>query len=322
MSRMDLIPAEGSFYKANLHTHTTLSDGALTPPAMKEAYRAEGYSIVAFTDHRLYRWHTELADEAFLPLAAFEANIDEPRPDKDYTRNKTYHINFYDTQPEQNREEKERMTMPVFPYELEAVNEYIAQMNQKGFLACYNHPYWSLQTAPEYEGLRGLFAMEILNYGCEPEGMYGYNPQAYDEMLRAGQRIFCVATDDNHNRSPQGSPLWDSFGGFTMIKAKSLCYPDVIEALQKGHFYSSMGPEILALWVEDKALHVRCSPAQSVYVVTATRKCYHINCPQGETVEEASFALDGNEGYVRVVCNAPDGRKAFSNAYFLDEMWE
>ena len=54
-----LLPENG-FYKANLHSHTTVSDGALTPEEAKKAYQAEGYSIVAFTDHHKYAWHREL----------------------------------------------------------------------------------------------------------------------------------------------------------------------------------------------------------------------------------------------------------------------
>ena len=41
----------------------------------------------------------------------------------------------------------------------------------------------------DYQQLMGLWAMEIYNHGCEQEGFYGYHPQAYDEMLRAGGRL-------------------------------------------------------------------------------------------------------------------------------------
>ena len=46
-----LIPDSGRFYKANLHCHTTVSDGMKTPAEIKALYQANGYSIVAFTDH-------------------------------------------------------------------------------------------------------------------------------------------------------------------------------------------------------------------------------------------------------------------------------
>lgn len=49
--------------------------------------------------------------------------------------------------------------------------------------------------------LDGFFAMEIFNTGCVTEGNYDFNTQAYEDMLRAGKRVFAVAADDNHNGS-------------------------------------------------------------------------------------------------------------------------
>lgn len=37
--------------KGCLHTHTTCSDGKLTPQAVADAYLARGYDFIAFTDH-------------------------------------------------------------------------------------------------------------------------------------------------------------------------------------------------------------------------------------------------------------------------------
>ena len=45
-----LLSETGTFYRANLHCHTTCSDGKTTPEETKEAYKNEGYSIIAFTD--------------------------------------------------------------------------------------------------------------------------------------------------------------------------------------------------------------------------------------------------------------------------------
>lgn len=45
-------------YKANFHTHTTLSDGRLNPHTVVDRYAELGYSILAITDHNLvtYPW--------------------------------------------------------------------------------------------------------------------------------------------------------------------------------------------------------------------------------------------------------------------------
>ena len=69
----ELLPQEGTFYKANLHCHSTLSDGRLTPEELKEHYKANGYSVLAYTDHDMFIPHHELTDESFVALAGFEA---------------------------------------------------------------------------------------------------------------------------------------------------------------------------------------------------------------------------------------------------------
>jgi len=45
-------------YKANLHTHTTRSDGSLSPQEVVDRYHALGYKILAITDHNevTYPW--------------------------------------------------------------------------------------------------------------------------------------------------------------------------------------------------------------------------------------------------------------------------
>ena len=73
--RKYLIPNEGKFYKANLHSHSTVSDGHFTPEEMKEKYMEKGYSIIAFTDHGRLVPHNELTDENFLALNGLEYGV-------------------------------------------------------------------------------------------------------------------------------------------------------------------------------------------------------------------------------------------------------
>ena len=63
-----LLPECGSFYKANLHSHSTVSDGTKTPEELKEMYKNRGYSVFAYTDHDNFVCHNELSDEEFLVL--------------------------------------------------------------------------------------------------------------------------------------------------------------------------------------------------------------------------------------------------------------
>lgn len=293
-----------------------ISDGKLTTEEIKAAYQAEGYSIVAFTDHMIYGYHKELSDEKFLAVAGIEVNINET--DKpDYNHTKTYHFNFYDQTPEADR----KVPLPEFDiHDAAALNKYLEEIRDMGFLVCYNHPYWSLQNYDDYKNLKGLFAMEIYNHGCEHDGLYGYHPQSYDEMLRAGQKIFCLAADDNHNVFPMGHPLSDSFGGFIMVRAENLKYGTVMEALKAGSFYFSMGPEIRDAYIKDGILTVKTSPVEKIYVNQDGRDCYKEVAAQGETITEASFPLRGNEAYVRVVVQDAERNCAGTNPCFFKDI--
>ena len=320
MNDRELLPRSGRFYKANLHCHTIHSDGRWTPEQVKAEYQKRGYSIVAYTDHRHYGWYPELMDDAFVPLAAYEGDLNEPfRKPGDFQRVRTYHINFYDTNPAE-RGGFTAVQPPQRYGDIHSLNQFLFEMNEKGFLACYNHPYWSLQNYTDYKDLCGVFAMEIYNHGCELDGLYGYHPQAYDEMLRAGTRLFCVATDDNHDAYAPGDPRCDSFGGWTMLKLEKLDYASVIEGLRKGDFYCSTGPALEELYIQGNALHVKCSPVEKIYAITEGRRCMMELAAPGETVTEAVFPLRGDEGYVRVDCRDARGCHAYSNAYFLDTL--
>ena len=315
--RINLLP-EGKYYKANLHCHTTVPDGKLTAAEIKEIYQKHGYSIVAYTDHCVYERHEELNDEKFLAIGACEVNINEEK--EDWAVTKVYHLNLYDMDPAVNRSRKQENICPDMAYEdIEEINAYLERMEQLGFWICYNHPYWSLQTEEDFLPLKHVSAMEIYNHGCELDGLYGYNPRLYDAALRSGKRWFCVATDDNHNGFPEGDGLCDSFGGFTMICPEEFSYQGVMEALKKGRFYASMGPEFHKVYVENNVLFVETSPVEKIYVAMRGRDCYRKAAAPGQTITQASFPLNGEEGYIRVEIRDEKGRYADTNAWLPEE---
>lgn len=323
MSRLDLLPRLGEFYKANLHAHTTVSDGHLTPRELTQRYCAAGYAIVCITDHRVYNWHKDLCRDDFLCLAGYEADINAPAEGQNtpFRTRSCYHFNFFDTDAVNRAPGYEPPVLHNEMYEdIGAINTWLKAMRAQGFLPCYNHPYWSLQDVRRYIPLEGLFAMEIYNHGCEMEGLYGYAPQAYDEMLRSGQRLYCLATDDNHNAVAPDHPLSDSFGGFTMIKAASLDYHEVMQALIQGHFYASTGPQIKEAYVEDGVLVIACSPVEKIYVITDGRDTHRALAAGGQQIESARFELSGKEQWIRIDCRDSAGRHAYSRAYWRDEL--
>lgn len=323
-NRRYLLPKDGQFYKTNLHCHSVFSDGMFTPAKLKEVYMAQGYSAIAFSDHSVYHYHKELTDENFVALASCEIETSEPNSTEGgFDRVKTYHLNIFDTNPEYMAEEKKQLIQPNdWYYSIDELNDYLEKITKMGFLVCYNHPYWSLQNYDDYKDLKHLWALEIFNFGCEQGGNYGYAPQVYDELLRLHPKknLFCTASDDNHNWTSLDDPESDSFGGFTMIKAPTLTYAQLITALKKGDFYASMGPKIYEFYIEDNKVFVKTSPVKKITLVTGGRACYVKIAPEGETLTHAVFELRGKEGYIRLDCIDTSGKHANSNAYIIQEI--
>ena len=328
-----LLPDQGSYYKANLHCHSVYSDGAFTPEQLKERYKTHGYSVLAYTDHDVFIPHHDLTDDGFLALAGFEVECSEPLPIAD---RKTAHMCFIAKSPDVviqpcwNEKYADKThgepykhlvqfdpSQPPFErsHTPECVNAMIRAGREGGFFVTYNHPCWSQENYPDYSKYEGMHAMEIYNTECQNLGYESYAPGVYDDILRGGQRIYAVATDDNHNKRPG-----NSFGGFVMIKAEKLEYEAITRALFDGDFYASQGPEIHELYVEDRNIHVTCSDAVSITLNSGRRSAQVIHAADGKPVSKAVFVVRDDDPYIRVTVTDARGRHANTRAYFPEEL--
>ena len=315
---IELLGGKGNFYKANLHCHSVLSDGKLTPDQLKNEYAKRGYSIIAFTDHERFFGHNDLSGGGFLALNGYEASIADESVEPGHMR-PCYHFGFIalDDGPREVLEPK-----PAYG-DKAGINDYIAELRRRGFAAIYNHPYWSLQTLDDYRSLQGLDAMEIFNFTCyQRAGIDGNQTQVYDTLLRRGRRIGCVASDDNHNKFPFDDPMNDSFGGFVMIQAAKLEYGEVMRAFTAGDYYASAGPLIESLSVAGSEVLIACSPAVRITMNTAGRHSGVATAREGETLTQARFAFDTGDVFIRLEVTDAAGRRANTRAYFLDELRE
>lgn len=337
-----LLP-EGNSYKANFHSHSTVSDGKLPVEQVAKAYKEKGYSILAMTDHELLRDHSHLSDEDFLMITAYEMTVREGS--KTTNTNKVCHLNLYARDPHNVRQVQfdKALSMryanygdeiPFDPDTLEMatptdkrthtiayVNKLIKEAKENGFIVCYNHPTWSNEEKEDFVDLEGCFAMEIVNYSALTEGLWEYNVHEYDQMLRNGMRVGCFATDDNHNFRPFTHPLCDSFGGWTMVSMPSLTYDNVIKALEQGDYYASTGPTIEELYydTEDGKVHIKTSPAAKIILNSCGRRRTIASGEDASLITEAALDIVADTPYVRVTVDDGSGHFAFSRGYFLDE---
>ena len=338
--RKYLLPQKGKFYKANMHCHTVISDGKQTPEEIKEAYKAKGYSIVAFTDHEIMIPHYELRDEEFLPITAYEIQLRDWNTPPNCL--KLYHMNVYS--PDPNRylsktyckkdawwgnivnhftDEMAEYGLEERYYSKEFAQRIIDMATEEGMLVSYNHPVWSLQNYNDYSGLKGLWGVEWYNHGCAKLGYFDTTTPITD-LLSEGERVFPLAADDTH--------LWEHIGGgWIQVKAVSLDYATVFKALKNGDFYSSTGPKIKSLYMENGFVHIRTSAVKQITLITDRRVVVSVdNFESGKPLFSANLSLesilnshadtsDYRQSFFRIEITDKFGRKALTRAYFLDE---
>ncbi len=326
----------GNFYKANLHCHSTYSDGGLTPEELKKVYKENGYSILSITDHEGIFDHGYLDDEDFLTIPGYEREINCTDPVVGgWNSIRTCHLCFYPKDRNNvkcvcfdpdfvhphfkwmhNPELKAKVEYIGEPYkklhyDADCINEILAESNKNGFLVTLNHLEWSYELYEQFSQYEGMFATEIYN-----NASFEYNERYYDMLLRLGKRIYCVAADDTHCRS--GNPYPECCGGWVMIKADELKHESIISSLESGNFYASTGPEIKELYLEDGKIHITCSEAKNVVMYTGNRRKELKRANADGGVTHAEFNANNIYEYFRIEVRDFEGNKAFTRAYFTD----
>lgn len=290
--------------KGNLHCHSTFSDGTLSPEALKHSYLHHGFDFLSITDHDVFTDCQALSDSSFTLLNGVEIT--------GYTPNeKRIHLNiFWDSggspiEPgRQFRVQNSAQTMLL-----------LRELKAQGCYVMLNHPHWSMLQSSDVLDMEGYDAVELYNYSTEWIENMGEGSIFWEELLSRGRRLWGGGSDDNHNRYPMDSHYCDSFGGFTVVKAKERSATAILEALRVGSFYTSTGPAIYDFRVENGMVHLLCSPCVRIFVNGNARQYKRV---LGKFVTEFHVELTGNETFVRAECMDAAGRTAYSNPIFLD----
>jgi len=332
-----LLPENIPYYKANLHTHSTISDGTLTPEEVKREYKQHGYSVVALTDHSVTTDQQHLCDEDFLFITGTEICFEDT-----VNPYKCRHLCLLSKDPhllwQPFRDPDMLPHMPAYfdrcicenmdnRYTPEAMNAVVARANSLGFLVTYNHPAWSQESYPDYAPMEGIWGLEYRNSACVASGYDENNSWVYQQLLWQGKFCMPVMADDMHHIvRPNGAKEMGQ--SWVMVAAKEFTYAGIMDALEKGDLYSSCGPQIHSLTCDGDTVHITCSPACRIQMMTQTRVAGCCAAPEGETIEEGTFSLkfwrkrtagDPN-GFVRFIVTAPDGSYAVTRAYTADEL--
>ena len=306
-----LFSNKAKFYKVNLNCRTNISDGQLTPEEIKDLYKSQGYSAVAFSDKDRLVSHTDLTDDDFVALSAFEFIVEEED-------GKKISLNAIALDPAIKDFSYEQKG----PMNKDEISKLIRSYKEKGFFIICNHPRKSDAKCGKGTAYEDVDAIEMINYSSLTEGVNEYNENYYEDILKGGTLPYCVAADGNKNDFPFGYRKCDSCGAYVMIQADTLTYESIADALKNGRFYSTEGPEIYDMWFRSEVLYVRCSPVDKIMFESATRREIHYG-ENGNLLDGKGlyFWVMPEHGYARVTVIDKNGKKAYSNAYHSHDLF-
>lgn len=322
--RKEMFSEKGSWYKGNLHSHTTNSDGRLTPEQAVALYKQYGYHFACFSEHDYYTDLREQFDcENFILLPGVEASALLVNKEKN-AMIKTHHIHGILGNREMQEAAKnnllqhgERLNPPIYVEEwdgLTVAQKLSDSLRARGCFTTYNHPIWSRVEMEEVSALKDIWAIEVYNYGTVVECGEGYDSVFWDAMLRKGTHIHGFASDDNHNPGK----FFDSFGGYVMVKAKELSHEAIVNQLLAGNYYFTAGPRIHQWGMDGNKIFVECSEVEKInFIVGGYIGRSETILKHEDLLTGGIHVLKGDEKYVRVECVDSKGRVAWTNVLWL-----
>ena len=299
------------WYKGNIHTHTTESDGDEDPQKVVSWYRRHGYDFLVLSDHnhltllnygeRKRRFKRPL----MIPGEEISANI----------QNGTIPIHI-------NGIGISRLVEPIDTGQVvSTIQANVDAIHQAGGISSINHPNykWAFDHT-HLSQVRGLNLLEVFNghpasnlYGGE--GKYTYE-QIWDGVLSEGSIVFGVATDDAHNYHDFVPEKSNPGRGWVVVRAPEFTQDAIVSALETGEFYASTGVTLADLESTPEKIRIEVEPEPfRMYTTKFIGKNGRV------LLETSGFAAEycpsGNEGYVRTVTVSSGNTKAWTQPVFL-----
>lgn len=354
--REKMFPEGGNWYKGNLHSHTTNSDGKLTPAQSVQAQKEHGYSFVCFSEHDFYTDNRKEFDcEDFIVLPGLEAStylIDttgiERIPDGisleqgyvDMTqeeligllqqgfspnRIKTHHIHgILGTEAMQKAAgEKVFRKNEHIPFRIyfDHWDGRMAAQKLSDSLkerGCFTTYNHPIWSRVDMEEVRDLTGIWAIE--C-------YNYATVNECAEGKDTVFWDAMLRRGNDimgfasddNHNGGVFPESFGGYVMVKSEKLDHESIVSNLLSGNYYFSNGASIHQWGIRKNKVYVECDGAERINFICGGGLCASktVLTDNGIPLTEVEIPLTGRETYVRVEVIDMHGKTAWTNAIRL-----
>jgi hypothetical protein len=276
----------GRWYRGNLHTHSTQSDGTRELQTVIDEYRAMSHDFLMISDHDIYTGPREYAELDTDGLTLIPGN--------EISANGIHMLHFNASQR-------------VHPHrDRQAV---IDEVNASGGAIILNHPNWKKDfnhcPLDLMEILDGYLGLEVYNGVIGRLAGSPYATDKWDRILATGRRAWGFANDDSHADGDAG------LGWNTVWSAENT--PEAIcAAITNGSFYASTGVVIQTIEVRDSRIHLRTENAKRIVAVIDSGRRIAV-------ADSAEIALDAPDGatYIRFECWGDGESFAWTQPFFI-----
>lgn len=279
------------------HTHTTLSDGHKTPEEAIALYKSRGYDAIAITDH--WKQSENYVANGMTVLSGCEFNFSN----NDAAAGVFHILGIGMT-------EKIDLVKPDFTSEEDNIafaNTLVDSIHRAGGIAVLAHPAWSLNTYNQVSRIKGIDATEIFNTVSDVhESDRPYAGIFVDTVASRGIIYPLLAADDTHYYDGE-----DECKSYTMLNTGSADRESILDAIKRGDFYSSQGPE-LHVRREGGKIVVNCSPVDKISFLSNVVWA-NGNVLRGENLTYGEMEIKPPQSFVRVEVTDKNGLCAWSN---------
>lgn len=293
-----------SWYKGNLHTHTTHSDGDTDPEGVIRWYKDHGYDFLSITDHNFLlnvSDYVSLQDEGFLLISGNEIS--------DSHNEKALHLlalGLHD----------ENLAPTGGGNVLETLRNNVAAIRKAGAVPVLAHPNftWAFG-ADEMVGVGDCVLFEVLNahpiVNNEGDDTRPSTEEMWDQALSAGKLIYGIGTDDTHKIATYPGKSW------VMVRASELSESAILEALESGEFYVSTGVGLEDYVVTNSAVKIRIRvEAGTTYATSFIGEAGRVLARSDDP--NPVFNKDEGVLYVRARIEDSAGKLALTQPVFFD----
>ena len=295
------------WYKGNVHTHTTKSDGDADPEVVVEWYKNHDYDFLVLSDHN-HRTIIDGYSDALILIPGEEVSArilggDIP-----------IHLNGIGIS---------RVVEPIDAGGVvETLQANVDLITEAGGIASLNHPNasWAYDHKDIVQ-IEGATLLEVYNGwpGSNSEGAPGKysGEEIWDNVLSTGKIIYGIAVDDAHHYSDFTHTMANPGRGWIVVNAEQLTDKSIIDSLIAGKFYFSTGIDIEDISMLDEGIELVISQHRDyIYNTKFIGK-------DGEVLKEVTglqpkYEFSGDEEYVRASIKSSIGTRAWTQPKFCN----